>query len=233
MLSGVVTLSTSFVDIHDIDMTSAFGRVAFQQIGSRLAQYGFNVVEARLVSTLVMTPRAGEFMLTREAARLLTDAYDADAVLVGSYSDEGGNIFVSARVVRLSDNVILAAYEYYLPRDTDVSRLMAFGLGCGPVGDAVWERYSTRTPAFACGAGATPSVSSPAAPSPATTPSRVAAPAVPRYVDPKVKAPAPARKKAPAAPVAKAPAPTGPVTPVAPVAVDKDAPPPPSVPGGV
>lgn len=157
MGSGGGILTTSFVDLHDMNKTSAFGRVASQQVGSRLGQYGFRVIEARLANSLSMTPgpygNAGEFMLTRETARLLADTYDAGAVLVGCYSDYGNTIFVSARVVRLSDNTVMGAYEYYVPRDADVGLLLAgSGAGRGALGaDGVWQYYNAREQAFAPG----------------------------------------------------------------------------------
>ncbi|SBV91595.1 conserved exported hypothetical protein [uncultured delta proteobacterium] len=249
MSSGGGILTTTFVDMHDFEQTSAFGRVTSQQVGSRLGQYGFRVIEARLAATLTMVPRSGEFMLTRETARLLADTYDAHSVLIGSYSDEGSNIFVSARVVRLADNVIMGAYEYYLPRDGDVARLLAGGNRDGRGGDGVWDRYNRRTPAFASGASRadTPAPRPASAPQAAARPSAPAhdsGPAVPRYVDPNATAAAPVKKtapaaKAPAAPVARAPVapvivptPSAPAAPVTPIPLEKDAPPPSSIPGG-
>lgn len=243
MGSGGGILTTSFVDMHDFEKTSAFGRLTSQQVGSRIGQYGFRVIEARLASTLSMTPRAGEFMLTRETARLLADTYDASAVLVGSYSDQGGNIFVSARVVRLSDNAIMAAYEYALPRDGDVSRLLAGGPS-GMDGDGTWSRYASRTPAFGPGVPAegyapkaaasnsavpksAPGVAAPSRP--VTEKSGGAPPAVPRHVDPVPRASAPVKKNAPAAPVT-APAPAASA---APRPLGKDAPAPAGIPGGM
>lgn len=245
-------LTTSFVDLHDFDKTSAFGRIVSQQIGSRIGQYGFRVIEARLASTLSMTPRAGEFMLTRETARLLEDSYDAGAVLVGTYSDLGNNIFVSARVVRLSDNAIMAAYEYTLPRDADVNRLLTGG-GHGIDGDGVWSRHARRTPAFSTGVspeGTGPAKAANGKSAPKRSPvERAAAPetqggggvVVPRHVDPVPRAPAPAKAPAPAVQAARAappPAPAvlspvaAPSTSPAPLAPDKDAPAPAGVPGG-
>lgn len=236
MGSGGGILTTSFVDMHDFGKTSAFGRVTSQQVGSRIGQYGFRVIEARLASTLSMAPRAGEFMLTRETARLLADTYDASAVLVGSYSDQGGNIFVSARVVRLSDNTIMAAYEYALPRDGDVSRLLADGHS-GMDGDGTWSRYASRTPAFAPGvpaegyapkAAASRSTAPKSAPA-ASAPSRAvteksggASPAVPRHVDPVPRASAPVKKAVPAPTASAAPQP-----------LSKDMPAPAGIPGGM
>lgn len=249
MGSGGGILTTSFVDIHDFSQTSAFGRVAAQHVGSRLGQYGFRVIEARVANTLSMTPgpagNAGEFMLTRESARLLADTYDANAVLVGCYSDNGNTVFVSTRVVRLSDNTVMGAYEYYLPRDADVSGLLAGAGGRNAAGgDGIWNRYNAREQAFAPGAreaafgGAAPGAGNATAKSGR---GGAVARAVPRYVDP-VAAPASraqpkAQKKSRAAPavaVKKAdPAPPqSPVASDAPVAPQKDAAAPEGVPGG-
>lgn len=143
-------LTTSFVNLNDFTQTSAFGRVTAQQVGSRLSQYGYKVLEARLSNTLAMERRDGEFMLTRDARRLLAESYDANAVLVGCYTNAGSNVFVSARVVRLFDNAVIGAYEYFLPRDTEVNGLLTGNYSSVfQGGDGVWERFSLREQAFA------------------------------------------------------------------------------------
>ena len=153
MNSGGGILTTSLVNMNDFEESSAFGRVTAQQVGSRIGQYGFRVLESRLGDTLAMERRSGEFMLTRDACKLLADTYDASAVLVGCYSEAGSNVFVSVRVVRLSDNAIMGAYEYYLPRDGDVTRLLASSSsggtgGASYGGDGIWNMYAVRTSAF-------------------------------------------------------------------------------------
>jgi hypothetical protein len=255
MGSGGGILTTSLVNLHNFEQTSAFGRVASQQIGSRLGQYGFRVIEARLASTLSMTPRTGEFMLTRETARLLADTHDAGAVLVGSYSDEGSNVFVSVRIVRLSDNAILGAYEYYLPRDDDVRSLLGSGKRGGSGSGSAWARHNARTPAFGpdrnvdqtktapTGQATAPKVAPQKAPQadPKAAPAKRAvtsqaappasqaaiAPAVPRYVDPNASSVASEKAATPAAPVV-------PAEPKAkPVPLQKDLEAAPNTPGGM
>ncbi|MDL2210818.1 hypothetical protein LJC26_08470 [Desulfovibrio sp. OttesenSCG-928-O18] len=248
MGSGGGILTTNLVNLHDFNDTSAFGRVAAQQVGSRISQYGFRVIEARLAASMTMNAQ-GEFMLTRETARLLESTYDANAVMVGCYSAQGGRVYVSLRVVRLSDNAIMAAYEYYLPREGDISRLLADSSTRGG-SDNVWRRYNARERAFAPGAGAAtpksavtsgaktggtktggavPQKSASAKSAPAKTASGTTpAVAVPRYVDPAKPAPQPVKraavtpKPAPAPAAAPAPAVTG--APPASVPVEKDAP---------
>lgn len=145
--SGSGILLTTMVDMDNFDKSSAFGRASMQQVGSRLSQHGFKVLEPRLGSTLRFEKRQGEFMLTRESMRLLADNHNAHAVLVGTYSESRDKVFLSVRVVRFNDSAVLGAYEYYLPKNEDVEALL--GVSRIPGGNHLWNRYATREPAFA------------------------------------------------------------------------------------
>lgn len=145
--SGSAILAASMVDMDNFDKSSAFGRTSMQQVGSRLSQYGFKLLEPRLGATLRFEKRQGEFMLTRDSLRLLMNEHDAHAVLVGTYSESKDKIFVSVRVVRLADSAVLGAYEYYLPRNEDVETLMGAS-STVPGGNHLWRKYATREPAF-------------------------------------------------------------------------------------
>lgn len=144
--SGSGILVTTMVDMENFDKSSAFGRTSMQQIGSRLSQHGFKVLEPRLASSLRFDKSQGEFMLSRDSMKLLRDNYDAHAVLVGTYTESKDKVFISVRVVRFADNAIVAAYEYYLPKSEDVQALM--GASRLPGGNHLWSRFATREPAF-------------------------------------------------------------------------------------
>lgn len=145
--SGGGILVTTMVDMENFDKSSAFGRTSMQQIGSRLSQHGFKVLETRLGAVLRFEKRQGEFMLTRDSMKLLAGNHDAHAVMVGTYSEGKDKVFLSIRVVRFADSAILGAYEYYLPKNEDVEALM--GVSRVPGGNHLWSRYATREPAFA------------------------------------------------------------------------------------
>lgn len=142
--SGI--LVATMVNMEDFEKTSAFGRISMQQIGSRLSQHGFKVLEPRLASTMRFEKRGGEFMLTRESLQLLSSQYDAHAVMVGTYSESKDRVFTSVRVVRLNDNSVVAAYEYYLPKNDDVQALL--GIERGKFDDGLWYKYARREQAF-------------------------------------------------------------------------------------
>lgn len=144
--SGSGILMTTMVDLENFDKSSALGRASMQQIGSRLSQHGFKMLEARLGSNLRFEKRQGEFMLTRDSLKVLADTYDAHAVMVGTYSESKDKVFLSVRVVRLQDSAVLGAYEYYLPKNEDVEALM--GVSRVPGGNHLWGRYVSRELAF-------------------------------------------------------------------------------------
>ena len=133
-------LAATMVNLDNLDETSSFGRLVMQQIGSRLGQYGYRVMDVRLRADMAINP-AGEFMLSRDIGKLMQSNYGAEAVLVGTYTVAAGKVYCSVRVLRLSDSAVIAAYEYYLPRKGDTARLL-YGSGNGAVG------YASRQPAF-------------------------------------------------------------------------------------
>ena len=145
--SGSPVLATSMVNLDDLDQSSPFGRLCMQQVGSRLAQHGFKIVEVRLGDELRMEKKAGEFMLTRDSMRLLSKSHNAHAVLTGVYSEGQDRVFMSVRVVRLQDSAVLAAYEYYMPKSSDTKRLMGADYA-GTDADYIWNRYAQRERAF-------------------------------------------------------------------------------------
>jgi hypothetical protein len=95
-------------------------------------------------------------MLSRDMGSLLAAEYDAHAVLVGTYSRSGEKVFVSARILRLTDGALLAAYEYYLPFGGDIARLLDSGADGASSGDALWHKYNARGQAFATAVPSSP-----------------------------------------------------------------------------
>jgi hypothetical protein len=153
MSSGRSILSASMVEMDKLEQSSTFGRVAMQQVASRVAQHGFRVVDVRLTEAMIINS-TGEFMLSRDVCKVLADRHDAYAVLVGVYTPAGGRLYVSVRALRLSDAAVIAAYEYYLPFGGDVSALFNTGgpgvaAGSAAAADPLWSRYAARGQSFA------------------------------------------------------------------------------------
>lgn len=110
-------LMSSFVSLDDLDQTSPLGRIIPQQIGSRLAQHGLNMLDVRLRSqSLLVRKSQGEFALSRELEKISRDV-SAYSVLTGTYTVVYGRVYVTAMVLRSTDGVLLASLDYSLPVD--------------------------------------------------------------------------------------------------------------------
>lgn len=125
MPEGTRILAATFVNRENFEETSPLGRLVASQVVSRLVQSGFDVVEIRLRSEIGVREGMGEFALTRQTARLMQQKFDAEALLVGCYTVDSRNVFLASRVVRLQDGVQISAFDWALPNDGVVARLLA------------------------------------------------------------------------------------------------------------
>ena len=62
-------------------------------------------------------------MLSRDI-RELSKTYNASAVVVGTYADGGDRLYVSARIVRPTDNIIISAYDVGILMDPMAMSIM-------------------------------------------------------------------------------------------------------------
>ncbi len=117
-------LVTSFVSIDNVQQSSTLGRVIGEQIGSRLAQRGYKVIEMKMrTSNVFVQERTGELLLSREL-REISFQHDAYAVVVGTYGAGKESIYVTAKLIRAKDSVILSSYDYYMPIGPDTKRML-------------------------------------------------------------------------------------------------------------
>ena len=120
---GKSVIAATFVNIDDLSKSSSFGRIVSKQVSSRFTEQGIWVIEMLMRNNVYIQQRGGEFLLSREL-RNISSQHNAQAVIVGTYAAARKNIYVTARLVRASDNVVLASYDYSLPMDQDVAYMM-------------------------------------------------------------------------------------------------------------
>jgi TolB-like protein len=107
----------SFVNVNNLEESSGFGRIIAEQITSRFVQRGHKVIELKLrQNSLFVREGQGEFLLSRDI-QALSKTYNAAAVVVGTYAEGGDRLYVSARIVRPTDNIIISAYDTGIPMD--------------------------------------------------------------------------------------------------------------------
>lgn len=117
-------LVAPFMSVDRLDRSSSFGRIAAEQFAGRLVNRGFKVVDAK-VRTDDVSRQKGELehLLTNELANLSKET-GAKTALVGSYAAADETVFVSARLVRIRDNVALAWTDYAIPMGPDAEALV-------------------------------------------------------------------------------------------------------------
>jgi len=116
-------IAASFADVNNLTSSSTFGRMASQQLVSSFVIQGYSFVEMLLRDSVYIDSNEGEFLLSREVADLSTE-HNAPVVLVGTYAVADDNIYVTAKLIRTADNVIVASYDYAVPYTRDIRTLL-------------------------------------------------------------------------------------------------------------
>ncbi len=116
-------LVASFVDVQYMQRSSNFGRMMSEYICSRLGQKGYRVIEMKLRKDIYVKEKGGEFLLSR-SVKEISDAHDAQAVVVGTYAQAMTNVYISARVVRADGGEIISSCDIKLPMDVGLRAML-------------------------------------------------------------------------------------------------------------
>lgn len=116
-------LVATLVDQEDLGESSRLGRLFSEQYGSRLSNTGVRVVELKLREQLFMKQSTGALLLSREV-RDVSQAHDAQAVVVGTYTSSGQTLYVSLKLVKPEGNTVVSAHDYALPLNGNIKGLL-------------------------------------------------------------------------------------------------------------
>ena len=116
-------LVATVVNVNDMRRTAPLGRTLSEQYASQMATSGFNVKEMKLRGDVFIREETGELLLSREI-KDIARSHNANMVLVGTYSAAANFTYVSLKFVRTEDSRIIRAYDYALPNDKDVTKLL-------------------------------------------------------------------------------------------------------------
>jgi TolB-like protein len=119
-------LVASFVNIDDLDNSSTFGRVVSEQFASRFKQRNYATIEMKLRTNVFIRADSGEFLLSRELAEISTK-HRAQAVVVGTYAVASKKVYLTTRVINVSDGRVLSSYDYDIPITSDVFKMLLKG----------------------------------------------------------------------------------------------------------
>jgi TolB-like protein len=80
-------------------------------------------VELKFRNSVFIKEQAGEFLLSRELMEIST-AHDAQAVIVGTYTETRNELYVSSRIVHAKSGKIISSFDYLLPLDNNLKTLL-------------------------------------------------------------------------------------------------------------
>ena len=117
----------TLVNIDNLEASSTLGRTISEQLSSKLITMGYLVKEIKLRGTLFVKSNEGELLLSRELKEIST-SHNAQAVVVGTYSNAGDYLYLSLKLINATSNVAIGAHDYALPVDTNVAKMLGIVL---------------------------------------------------------------------------------------------------------
>lgn len=160
-LRGKIGMPTSFVNQDNFDQSSSFGRYIAEQMFHEFNQRGFAVREYRIGAPVIrMREGEGDFYLTREKGTVAVND-KTNVVLVGTYYQDGKNLFINARLIRPSDGLVYRTGQMVVQITPTTKTMLAKTgrrLQAGTLGiesrAAAQENKARRTGSAGGGAGA-------------------------------------------------------------------------------
>lgn len=116
-------LVATIVNVNDMRRSAPLGRTLSEQYATHMVNAGFNVKEMKLRGDVFVKEETGELLLSREIKEI-AHSHHANYVLVGTYSSAATVTYVSLKFVRTEDSRIVRGYDYALPNDKDISKLL-------------------------------------------------------------------------------------------------------------
>lgn len=117
-------LVATLVHVDRLTESSRLGRMFSEQIAGRMVQRGLRVTEVKLRENLLLQRDQGELLLSREV-REVSQAQDAQAVVVGTYAASNSVVYINLKLVNPVGNTVVAAHSYAVPMDENVRALLA------------------------------------------------------------------------------------------------------------
>ena len=122
-LGDTPVLVATIVNVNDMRRAAPLGRTLSEQYATHMVNAGFNVKELKLRGDVFVKEETGELLLSREI-KDIAKIHHANYVLVGTYSSAANVTYVSLKFVRTEDSRIVRGYDYALPNDKDVTKLL-------------------------------------------------------------------------------------------------------------
>ncbi|MCG6659760.1 hypothetical protein HOP52_18580 [Halomonas campisalis] len=119
-------IAATFVSIDNLSQSSTLGRMGSELFASALSRGGMQVREVKMRDSLYIEKDVGELILSREVQRL-SRAHDARSILMGTYAQGQNTLYLSVRLVRSGDAMVLSSTNIAVPLDNNLRSMLGGG----------------------------------------------------------------------------------------------------------
>lgn len=113
---------TSFVNLENLAETTPLGRLIAEDVIHELQVRKWKVFEVRLAKDITVNEN-GEFSLSRDIQKI-RDMYKIGGVVTGTYSVSDNHVIVNARVLDITNGLVMSSAQIHLPRNSYVDSLL-------------------------------------------------------------------------------------------------------------
>ena len=118
-------LYSAFVGEDNYDVTTPLGRMMGDALASRMQNAGMQVIEVRLSRSMRIHKKFGMLALSQDMQKLF-DEHQATFMITGSYTVTPHYVYVLARVIGNTSQIIYASSGVWLPRASMVNYLLDY-----------------------------------------------------------------------------------------------------------
>lgn len=112
------------VSIDNFDRTNTLARQVAEEIANRLKGKGYRVFEIRRAKDIEITPRKGEFLLSREQHKLFKTALNIELVMTGTYTITDRSVRYNCRLLHTGSYEIIASGNGTVPVYPEIQPLL-------------------------------------------------------------------------------------------------------------
>jgi len=138
--SYVMIVSTVAVSLNNLNESNPLSRQISEEVMNALIARGYRANELRKGKDIVMLPRKGEMLLTRNLSQLASRNVKSVAVLVGTYVTTPDNVRFNMRLVHTPSNEVLAMGSATVEVTEEVKTLLSDQKKVGPPQPSVFTR---------------------------------------------------------------------------------------------
>ncbi len=118
-------LYSAFVGEDNYDATTPLGRMMGDALASRMQNAGLQVIEVRLSRSMRIHKKFGMMAMSQDMQKLF-DEHQASFMITGSYTVTPHSVYVLAKVIGNTSQVIYASSGAWLPRASMVNYLLEY-----------------------------------------------------------------------------------------------------------